>query len=297
MRTMDEKSIRPFSAEEMETLSLFAERLNARRETGSTFCCSRAQDIRRDFEATAAHGFACWEGPVPLGLVSCFPDEEKHNADCTLLIAASETAYSAIAAPLLSAARATLPPKTACTFFFPTENADCRHFLEQAGAERQENEYILLLRRADWHEAPCPAVQPRPVRDEEQAAFAALHDALFPGVYASGADIWADRDQARRLYVIPDAAGIAAYGVLKTTGGEKATAEMLGVRPDMRWRGLGRAMLNHLARQAFSRFGAASLELVVDADNTGALRLYLNTGFQIQQENNCYILKQGKDCP
>ena len=103
--------------------------------------------------------------------------------------------------------------------------------------------------------------------------------------------IWADRDKARRLYVIPDEAGIAAYGVLKTTGGEKATAEMLGVRPDVRRRGLGRAMLNHLARQAFSRFGAKSLELVVDADNTGALRLYLNTGFQIQQENNCYILK------
>lgn len=288
---MDEKTIRPFAVEEMETLSRFAERLNAHRETGSTFCCSRAEDIRRDFEATAARGFALWDGQTPLGLISCFRDEEKNNADCSLLIRGAGSGYDTAAAPLLRAARASLRPGMACTFFFPLENKDCRRFLEQAGARRQVNEYILLLRRADWRESLCPAALPRPVRDEEQAAFIALFDTIFPDAYASGKDIWADRDRTRWIRILTDEAGLAAFGILKTAGGEKATVEMLGTRQDARRRGLGRAMLNHLAREAFGRFGAEMLELVVDADNRNALRLYLDTGFQIRQENNCYILK------
>lgn len=79
-------TIRPFAAEDLEALALLAQRLNAERETGSTFCCAEAADIRRDFEETMEYGFACWADGQPLGLISCFPDVEKGNADCSLLI-------------------------------------------------------------------------------------------------------------------------------------------------------------------------------------------------------------------
>ena len=39
----------------------------------------------------------------------------------------------------------------------------------------------------------------------------------------------------------------------------------------------------------FCRHGAAELDLIVDADNTQALSLYQKTGFQILEENRCYI--------
>ena len=129
------------------------------------------------------------------------------------------------------------------------------------------------------------------MEEGEKAAFAALHDAVFPGAYASGRDILADMGKNRFVYVSSDGAGLAAYGVLKRQSKKQAAAEILAVRRDARRQGLGRAMLNHLAREAFSRLGAERLELVVDADNRGALRLYLDTGFQVFQENNCYILR------
>lgn len=283
--------IQPFAAEDMEALALFAERLNAQRESGSTFCCARAEDIRRDFEEAMEYGFAYWMDGKPVGLVNCFPDVEKGNADCSLLVDVSGEAYQEIAGKLLSVVREKLGPGMVLTFFFPTENKECRSFLDDAGARQQENEYILRLEQEDWNEHQDLEVELRPIQSEERDAFAACHDTVFPGVYASGKDILEDLGKTRFVYVVPDRAGLTAYGVLKTCGGKQATVEMIGVREDSRRCGYGRAVLNHLAGQAFSRFGAEQLELVVDADNQSALHLYLDTGFKVWQENNCYILR------
>lgn len=285
-------TILPFAREQLRALSLLAQRLNARRETGSTFCCSRAEDIRRDFEETLAYGFALWADGRPLGLISCSPDWEKRNADCSLLLELRGAAYDGGAEGLLSRAWEKLGREMALTFFFPTENGDCRRFLEQSGAQRQDNEYLLLLRREDWRRPAALAAEPHPARREERAAFEALHDGIFPGVYLSGRDIWEELGRSRSLYTIQDGDGLAAYGVLKTGGGGRAVAEVLAVRADARGRGYGRAVLSHLAEEAFTRAGAAELELVVDSGNRAALRLYLDTGFQIRQENNCYILRR-----
>lgn len=283
-------AVRPFASGELEQLSHFAERLNAHRETGSLFCCANAEAIRQDFAQNMPYSFACWEDGTPRGLIHCFPDFAKKNADCTLLLNVQGTAYQTIASRLTTAARQALGSDMACTFFFPIENTECRRFLLQTGAQQQANEYIMLLNRTDWH-AFSGAPPLRPLQDSEHTAFAALHDAVFPGVYACGQDILHDLNQTRFVFVLPDSRGLAAYGVLKFQGGAKATAEMIGVREDVRGQGYGRAVLNHLAAQAFTRFGADTLELIVDADNENALHLYHFAGFCISQENHCFILK------
>ena len=286
-----ERNIRPFAAGELAELSLLAQRLNARRETGSTFCCARAEDIRRDFAEAMAYSAACWEDGRPRGLLSCLPGPARKNADCSLLLDACGADYREAAGALLARARERLGPGMACTFFFPVENGECRGFLEQAGARRQVNEYILRLGREAWSEPRDMAAEPRPVREGELADFAALHDQVFPGVYVSGRDILEDLGKGRFVYVVSDSAGLAAYGVLKPQSNEQAVAEVLAVRQDARRRGYGGAILNYLAREAFFRLGVRRLELVVDGDNRNALKLYLDTGFQLFQENNCYILR------
>lgn len=283
--------IQPFASANLEELALLASGLNARRETASTFCCAKAEDIQRDFEKNVEYGWVCWADGRPAGLLNCFPDKEKNNADCSLLLDLHGDAYEEAAAALVLAAKKKLGQEMECTFFFPKENEDCGRFLTQYGACRQENEYILLLRQEDWRKPGTLAARPRPVTDAQRDAFATLHDAIFPGVYCSGKDILNDLGKTRFVFVIPDEGGVAAYGVLKTHGGRQATVEIVGVREDARRRGYGRAMLNYLAEQAFTQFGAKSLELVVDADNTNALALYLDTGFFVRQENNCYILR------
>jgi ribosomal protein S18 acetylase RimI-like enzyme len=56
---------------------------------------------------------------------------------------------------------------------------------------------------------------------------------------------------------------------------------------DERGRGLGRAMLLEALRRRVAA-GAKSLGLSVQADNRGALRLYLDAGLQIDREFRTY---------
>ncbi len=284
-------TICPFTPENIPGTALLAQNLNACRETASSFCCSRGEDIRRDFEKTMEYGFVCMEGEKPVGFINCFPDKEKHNADCTLMSGLCGGAYQETANALLCEMRKALGSGMELTFFFPKENKECRQFLEQTGAQRQENEYILLLQQENWKQPKTTAAAVHPLKDEEREAFAHLHDTVFPDVYCSGKDILNDLGKSRFVFVVPDEAGLAAYGVLKTHGGKKATVEIVGVRKDARRRGYGRGMLNHLAMQAFTEFGAQALDLVVDADNENALALYFDTGFLVGQENHCYILR------
>ena len=284
------EELRPFAREDLEKLAYFAERLNANRETGSSFCCAHMEDILKDFQGTMEYGFALWKEDRPIGLINCCPDKEKGNADVSLLMNVEEEQYMESAGKLLSAAKQKLGHDITLTFFFPEENADCRDFLIRAGGTPQVNEYIMRLRREDWKHYVWHT-DPRPIKEEERANFSALHDAIFPHVYISGEDIWKDLGRSRSVYVISDKLGLAAYGVLKASGRDQAVAEVIGVREDVRRRGYGREILNCLAERAFGEFDAEKLELIVDGDNRNAIKLYLDTGFQVWQENNCYILR------
>ena len=145
----------------------------------------------------------------------------------------------------------------------------------------------MVLRRDDWQpQEGLPA--PHPLEEAAYAAFVALHDRVFPDVYVSGRDILEDLGKSRFVYTLEEAGNLAAYGVLHRAE-DRFTAEILGVRQELRGRGFGRAILNCLAKETFCRHGAAELDLIVDADNTQALILYQKTGFQILEENRCYI--------
>ena len=284
------EELRPFVPENLEELAYFAERINASRATGSSFCCTHMKDILKDFQGTMECGFALWKADEPIGLISCCLDKEKGNADVSLLMNVGEEHYCKSAERLLAAARQKLGHDMTLTFFFPKENADCRDFLIHAGGTPQVNEYIMRLCRKDWKHYVCHT-NPRSLKEEEGDSFSALHDTIFPHVYISGENILEDLGRSRFVYVISDELGLAAYGVLKVLEGKQAVAEVIGVREDARRRGYGREILNCLAEQAFREFDAEELELIVDGDNRNALKLYQDTGFQIQQENNCYILR------
>lgn len=279
--------IEKFSEDSLSELAAYACRKNARRESGSAFCCREEASIRRDFLETLEFGVVCREAGNVRGVLSCFPDWEKGNVDCALL--ADREGYDSTAGQLLCAAREQMGNHLRYTFFFPKENEDCIAFLEGVGAQRQENEYRMVLRRNHWH--PMEGLpEPRPLAEGEEIPFAQLHDQIFPDVYVSGRDILRDLGKNRFVYVLEEGGALAAYGVLRC-GESRTTAEILGVRQGLRGRGYGRAILNCLAKEAFDRHGAAELDLIVDADNDRALGLYQKTGFQMLEENRCYLLQ------
>ena len=277
--------IEKFSEGNLPELAAYACRKNARRDSGSAFCCREEASIRRDFLETLEFGALWREAGRIRGILSCFPDWEKGNVDCALLV--DREGYDSTAGQLLRTARERLGSHLRYTFFFPKENEDCTAFLEGIGAQRRENEYQMVLQRNDWRPTEG-LLEPRPLAEGEEVPFAQLHDQVFPDVYVSGRDILGDLGKNRFVYVLEENGALAAYGVLQCAGC-RTTAEILGVRQGLRGRGYGRAILNYLAKEAFYRHSAAELDLIVDADNDRALGLYQKTGFQILEENRCYL--------
>ncbi|MGH8736274.1 MAG: GNAT family N-acetyltransferase [Burkholderiales bacterium] len=87
-----------------------------------------------------------------------------------------------------------------------------------------------------------------------------------------------------RIYVAREGADPVAmvsllYSVSTAEGGKAAWLEDLVVRPDRRRRGIGRALLEHVAAQARAD-GVLRIMLLTDPDNERAHALYRSLGFE-----------------
>lgn len=289
--------IRKSTVQELDLLAEFACRMNVILEQMSLFCPNKLPDIRRDLEENRESGAlaAAWNQEEVVGLASCYVDAEKHNADCTIFVA-PEYEFDEIAERLLYEAQSQIAGKVHATFFFPKENARCRGFLEKIGAKRQGNEYELLLQKEKM-----PVVENtedvQMLLPEDYEAFVKLHDTIFPDCYITGKEILADVGQKHIVFVKKEEDRLLAYSVLRRNGGKRATAELIAVREGYRHQGYGRKVLSYLLSRAFGNDGMQSVDLIVEAENENALKLYRKMGFEVEYENCVYqyFAKENKD--
>ncbi len=170
-------------------------------------------------------------------------------------------------------------------------------FLERAGFAEARRQWQLRLELADLQRGapasgPAPAV--RRLRPGEAALIADLQNRAFGGSWGFAPNTPAEVDYRLRIgggsyedALILEVEGMPAaycWTKLETLDGERVgIIWMIGALPEMRGRGLGRAML--LAGiQALARRGAQAIELTVYADNTPAVELYKATGFRPRGE-------------
>jgi ribosomal protein S18 acetylase RimI-like enzyme len=125
----------------------------------------------------------------------------------------------------------------------------------------------------------------RPATSDDLTALLAIEVECF-GTAAWGApsldSAIADPDQDVVVTTSGD-----AYGVLRTVD-HTADLDRIAAVPQVRRRGVGRGVLDHLFAHA-ERRGARRIMLEVAADNTAALRLYAAAGFaEIHRRSRYY---------
>ncbi len=325
---------------ELPVVVEFAYERQQRREEASMFCPGSREAILEEFREAMAKGrlAAYWSAahdeaePKRLAGVLCWHvDEGKMRTDCALLMDSRCENYEEAAKALVREARRGQREGMRYYFYFPRENERCGRFLEGLRAQREENEYLLLLRREAWENRGCPncggkepgkvddapkkdlgdvsgtrkkedsgtsvsekkpsAVEIRVLAGERYEEYIALHDSIFPDIYISGQDVIADVGKNHHVFVLLEEERIAAFSVLCAHGNRRATAELIAVKEDKRGRGYGRAVLSYLAFRCFGLMGMEALDLIVDSGNEKALRLYLDFGFQVECENRVYWLR------
>lgn len=137
---------------------------------------------------------------------------------------------------------------------------------------------VLVLANAVPVDDP-PAGRPviRPPRAGDREVIGPLHDRLFPSGHLPGSRLLDEGDGQFRRVAEVDGRPVGYVAFERTADGE-AYIDLLGVDPDQRRGGIGRALA--LTAVAEGRaIGCHQTALTVRADNDGARRLYRSIGF------------------
>ncbi|SDC67177.1 GNAT family N-acetyltransferase [Shouchella lonarensis] len=127
-------------------------------------------------------------------------------------------------------------------------------------------------------------------RDNE-AAFIALHDELFPNTYYSGREIVERLNEEQVVYVVKEAKEMVGYVYVE---GQKAfkegSIEFIGVKENARKKGYGKRLLSQAVHFLFEAIGVEDITLCVDTDQQAAINLYKSIGFTEKHTLEAYKL-------
>jgi ribosomal protein S18 acetylase RimI-like enzyme len=184
-------------------------------------------------------------------------------------------------AALIAALHDALPQAQRFDAFPQIDEAALRDSLRNAGYREHVQHHVMHL-----HASASVPTWPAAVHDAspaEAAQAAALHETLFPATYLSGASMLASLDADHRLLVVTPAGHVQPAGYLyvqRQPLESEAYIDFVGVAPEARGLGHGRALLDAALHWAFVQRGLPGIALTVRQDRPKALRLYESAGFR-----------------
>ena len=287
--------IKPCDIENLSQCAEIAFYRNNLPESNCAYCPNSKESIFKDFEAIINNpdcrmiGF--FSEDVLIGVLGCFFNPDNLWVDCIGPFFKNSWNHDH-AKQMVLFSKAALGKAIRYNFYFNAANENCHQLMVALAAERQDNEYILLLDKAD-HKPQQIEHHIIRYKSEYEAELMALHDNTFPDVYLTGKDIIAAIDKTREVFCVLDEDGVfSGYGVLNYADHTKRlTAEVFAVNKEKRGNGYGWALLNAVVESAFSKHNGNAIDLVVDKLNTNARALYDSCGFKLLAENEVFCLR------
>ena len=128
--------------------------------------------------------------------------------------------------------------------------------------------------------ARLPTVVLPRLEDSQRDAFAALHEALFPRTYYSGAQLAerSARGEATVLVLVEDER-LVGYAVGRIDSGGEGYVDFVGVAEDARGAGRGRHLVTAICQALLEQPKPSKVSLTVYEDNAAALAVYDVLGF------------------
>jgi ribosomal protein S18 acetylase RimI-like enzyme len=202
-------------------------------------------------------------------------------------VAGDALAWEQHADALLEAALTQLPPPIdRVELSGAVANALLGDLVSARGFQPTEASHALVADRATvegWLPPGDEAADLRPPVPGDAERIGPLHDAEFPGTYASAATLIEGHDAGERIVLVApstDGRGIAGYAAGRVQPDGEGFIDFVAVEPTARRTGLGRRLVQALARELVARSTHGRVSLTVQDRRTSARRLYGDLGFR-----------------
>jgi len=270
---------------------------NSEPKSNCAYCPKEEKSIHGDFEFLMSNTdnlmLGYFDGDASLlGIFGFFSNPDNNWVDCVGPFFKDDWEPD-VAKEMFEYAHRRFTKAPRFNFYFNMKNDDLHHLAQSLSAQRNDNEYILMLKKADY--------KPQDVRHQVVAyeekfkdEFVRMFNDTFPTAYVSPEGVIDSIGKEREVFCALDENGVfVGYGVLKHyADSNHATAEIFAVDEKARGKGYGWAVLNAVLDCAINKHDADTVDLIVDKLNTHARELYYSCGFKLAAENASYCIKR-----
>jgi ribosomal protein S18 acetylase RimI-like enzyme len=209
-------------------------------------------------------------------------------------VAGDAAAWDELAPGLLDAALSQLPPTvTRCEVCSDVANellADLAAEVRWVPSAVNHAYVVEEATVAGWPDEP-PTMPLRDAVPDDLAAIRPLHDAEFPGTYASAEQLVGGQADGSRVVLVvpgPEGAGLAGYAAGQVQPDGEGYIDYVVVHPDARRTGVGRRLVTAITRELLAASTTGRVNLTVQDHRADARRLYEQLGFRLDESFVAY---------
>ena len=209
-------------------------------------------------------------------------------------VAGDAAAWDELAPGLLDAALAQLPPGvTRHEVCSDVTNELLADLATEVGWVASVVNHAYVVDEAAvvaWPDEP-PTMPLRDAVPDDVAAIRPLHEAEFPGTYASPEQLVGGQAEGSRVVLVvpgPEGSGLAGYAAGQVHPDGEGYIDYIVVHPDARRTGVGRRLVTAITRELLAASTTGRVNLTVQDHRGEARRLYEQLGFRLDESFVAY---------
>ncbi|WP_237982647.1 GNAT family N-acetyltransferase [Bacillus thuringiensis] len=173
--------------------------------------------------------------------------------------------------------------------FYHVENNNCARLMKDLHAKEQDRHSILILNNIVGQRVTCNIEEISPPVFEQ---FISLHNHVFPHTYYEGNEIIERLGDTNKLFVSMKNDKLEGYVYFEVNPEfHEAHIEFIATSKESRGKGVGERLLRAAIQHIFSFQGMEMIELCLNTNNEGAMKLYKKVGFEEKACLQHYIIE------
>lgn len=174
--------------------------------------------------------------------------------------------------------------------FYHMENNNCANLMKSVNAKEQDRHSIFSLSNNIVGQRIIYNVEEALPQVFEQ--FISLHNNVFPNTYYEGNEIIERLSDTNKLFVSVENDRLEGYIYVEVNPEfQEANIEFIATAEESRGKGIGECLLRAAIQHIFSFQGMRGIELCLNTNNEGAMKLYKKVGFEEKACLQHYIIE------